>query len=242
MDLRRAELRRLDGPRRDGLAGRRAGRAPADARRDRAALHRGPRPRALRRPGRRGAHRAAVSSTPTRSSCAIDPRRLPALAPMRRSARCPRSRPWSCHLGLVGDGAGPAARGGPARRPDDRAAHRRPGARGRPRVDAPRPGQARRGHRHRPAAVRDPGPRPRRGPGRPVAPRPGRGVGRFAVRRALAGPQHGHPPARPHAPRCPASTRPARTPPPAPACRRSASPPRWWRSRSARPERAALRR
>ena len=82
VDLRRAELRRLDGPRRDGLAGRRAGRAPADAWRDRAALHRGPRPRALQADESPGSAPTAVSSTPTRSSWRSTP------------AGCPRWRRW----------------------------------------------------------------------------------------------------------------------------------------------------
>ncbi len=91
--------------------------------------------------------------------CAIDPRRLPALAGVRRAhdagdpagGRPPRARRRR---------PGPAARGGAARRPDAGRPHRRHAPRGRARLDRARPRPARRG----PAARAGPAPdrRPRR--------------------------------------------------------------------------------
>ena len=200
-----------------------------DARRDRAALHPGPRPRAVRRPGRRRAHRAAASSTPTRSSCAIDPRRLPALAPMRgaHDAGDPAGDLPRRHRR---HGARPARRGGAARRPDAGAAHRR---RRRPRARTRGRSSAAAGS---PRTSSPPCSAPASGSAtRSRSASTGRrcelvrGVGRFAVRRALAGPQHRHPPARPAHAGARTSTWPARTPPRAPGCPRSGSPPRWSR-------------
>ena len=69
---------------------------------DGADRHRGRRPRGPRRPGGGGARRPRASSTPTSSCVAIDPRRLPALAPYV-ARTMPAIPPVVCHVGLEGD-------------------------------------------------------------------------------------------------------------------------------------------
>ncbi len=128
--------------------------------------------------------------------CAIDPRRLPALASYVERTM-PAIPPVVCHVGIVGEVPPLPARGRAARRPVAGGPHRRHCSGGRTRVDAPGPRAHRRGHRHPPAACGDPDPRPGRGARRPVPPRPGAGVGRLAVRRAVAGAQHRDAPPRP---------------------------------------------
>ena len=200
-----------------------------DARRHRAA--RPPRPSTSSSPAAGSSASAPTSGTVDADHvvCAIDPRRLPALAPFvertmpaippvdlphrrrrRRSPTCPprwcctATRCWCCApTGIAPAGAHAWTLLGRGRLAEDivTALHRA-------------------GH---------PGARPGRGPRRPVAAGAGRGVGRFAVRRAVAGPQHRHPPARPtHADRERLHGRGARHAR-APGCRRSASPPPWWR-------------
>ena len=147
------------------------------------------------------------------------------------------------------DDARPAARRDPPRargrppgpRPRDRPARRRQGAADhrahqRSRVDAAGSWPGRRGPAHDAGEARPRRPRAGRHAGRPLTPRPGRRVGRIAVRRAVAGPADGVPTARPGHTGARACTPRARTPPPAPGCRTSACPPRWWPSSSGLPE------
>ena len=221
--VRRAAVRRVDRrraawpPLGDG-AGRPAGHPQG-----RPSLTSTPRPR----PG--AARRAGWSRwRPTPASvdadvvvCAIDPRRLPALAPYVERTM-PAIPPVVCPPRARGRRARPAARGRAARRPDAGRAHRRPGARRRRGLDGARARPARRG----PAASRWPGSastsathvvtRVDRSP-RDLVER----VGRLAAGRAVAGPRDGAPPARARPPRSRACTPPARTPPPAPGCRSS---------------------
>ena len=125
--VRRAAVRRVDRPGRPRRARDRAGRPPRHPRRHRPDRHHRPRPGAARGPGRRRSPPRPASSTPT-WSCARSTR-----------AGCPRWRrtssrtmpaipPVVCHVGLDRRArpAGPAARGGAARRPDARGPHRRP--------------------------------------------------------------------------------------------------------------------
>ena len=136
----------------------------------------------------------------------------------------------------------PAPRGGAPRRPDAGGAHRRRRARRRRGVDRPRPRPARRGRPGRAGPA----------PGSTSAPRSSRGstgrprdlverVGRLAPGRAVAGRAHGPRTGSARPRRSRACTPPARTRRPARGCRSSASRPRWWPRRSARPDRARSR-
>ncbi len=98
------------------------------------------------RPGGRRRHRPGAAWTPTSWSARSTP------AASRRSRRTsrrtmPADPPAVHHLGLRGDRARPAARGGAARRPHAGGAHRRHRSRRRRRVDGPGPRPARRGRR-----------------------------------------------------------------------------------------------
>ena len=79
--VRRAAVRRLDGRGRHGPARRGARRPAGDPEGDRADRHRGDRPRRARRPGRGGRDDRPATLDADVVVCAIDPRRLPALAP-----------------------------------------------------------------------------------------------------------------------------------------------------------------
>ena len=203
---------------------------------DGADRHRGPRPRGPRRAGSSAVATDAGEVDADVVVCAIDPRRLPALARLRRAhhardpagglprrarrrrprpaargGRCTATRCWSCAPAA----ALPTGRG----------------------LDRARPRQARRGHPH----ARWPGtsidvrahvvvarrPLPRATWSSAGAARRSACCGR-AARPCATGSARG--------PRSRGCTPPARTPRPAPACRSSGSPPRWSPPRSARPE------
>ena len=214
-------------PGRDGVARGRARLAAGDPRRHGAAVHPGPRPRAVRWQGRRRPHRERhrrrrprrlrdrpAPAARARAERGPDHARDPAgrSATSASSARCPTSRPRWCCTATRCWCCAPAASLPPAR------------TRGRSWGAA-----ARRGHRDCPARagirVRDQVEvRVDRSPLELV-----QRVGRVAVRRAVAGPQHRQPPAgsayadreRLHG-RCPRHS--GRR-----DCRRSASRPRWSR-------------
>ncbi len=130
--------------------------------------------------------------------CAVDPRRLPALAPLV-ARTMPVIPPVISHLGIVGevpDLPHEVVLHGDPMMVVRTGGHAPPGAHawtvlGRGSLD--------RGHRHRHAPHRRAGARPGGGPRRPVSARAG-GAGRLAVRRAVAGAQHGHPTAGAHDP------------------------------------------
>ena len=192
---------------------------------DRAARHRGARPRGAAGPGGRGAHRRRRGGRRRRRV-----RRRP--APAARAGALGRAHDAGAAAGGLPHrprrrprAARPAARAGAARRPRARGAHRRHRPRRLRGLDAARPRPARRGHA---AGARPPPPRrprPGRRPRRPLAARP-RARSGAAHRTACPGPAAARcAPGSAPTPRCPASTPPAPTPPPAPASTRSASPP-----------------
>ena len=78
--------------------------------------------------------------------CAVDPRRLPALASYVERTM-PAIPPVICHVGIVGPVPDLPSEVVLHGDPMLVRAHRRPGARGRARVDGPRPRPAGRGHR-----------------------------------------------------------------------------------------------
>ena len=144
-----------------------------------------PRPAARGRPGGRRSTPTPAPSTPT-WSCARSTRAACRCWRRTSTKTMPAIPPVVCHLGLVGDVPGPAARGGAARRPDPGRAHQRHGARGRRGVDGARPRPALRGRRDRARPRGHRRARAGRGARRPLPARPGRGA-RPARRTACSG-------------------------------------------------------
>ena len=162
--------------------------------------------------------------------CAVDPRRLPTLAPFVERTM-PAIPPVVAHLGLDGRRARPGHE--LVLHGDPMLVVRTGGTRPRRprRLDAARPRSAGRGPRSRALArhhvdVRD----RRRRPDRPLARAPWSRVGRLAAGRAVAGPRHRAAAARARHPGARACTPPARTPRPAVGLPLSGSRPRSSRS------------